>query len=149
MRTATITLAGEERLLCFSTRVTLAITQRYGSLEAMFDAIQDKNEPSKAMEVSLWVLEQMMDAGARYADHEGIDHAPPLTADEILDLSDPMEIIKMSEAIQATMTAGTGREVEAKPPKNAKAGAGRPRPRSGQRGGSGTASTSASRTTKP
>lgn len=149
MRTATITLAGEERLLCFSTRVTLDVNERFGSLEAMFDVIQDNKNPSKSMEASLWVLERMMDAGARYADHEGIEHAPPLTADEILDLCGPMEIIKMSEAIQATMTAGTGREVEAKPPKNAKAGAGRPRPKSGQRGGSGTASTSASRTTKP
>lgn len=149
MRTATITLAGEERLLCFSARTTLDINDRFGSLEAMFDVILDNKNPSKAMEASLWVLEQMMDAGARYADHEGIEHAPPLTTDEILDLCGPMDLINLSETIQTTMTAGSGREVEAKPPKNAKAGAGQPRPKSGQRGGSGTASTSASRTTKP
>ncbi len=149
MRTATITLAGQERILCFSTRVTLAINQRYGSLQAMFDALHDKEDSAKAMETSLWVLEQLMDAGARYADLEGIDHAPPLTADQILDLTGPMEIIHMSEAIQATMTAGSDREVKAAPPKNAKAGGGRPRPKSGQRGGSGTGSTLASPTTKP
>lgn len=149
MRTASITLAGKERILCLSTRVTLSITKRYGSLEAMFNALQNKDDPGKAMETSLWVLEHMMDAGDRYAEHEGIEHAPPLTADEILDLSDPTEIIQMSEAIQATMTAGTSREVEAKPPKKAKATEGKPPARPARRGGSGTGSTSASRTTKP
>ncbi len=148
MRTSTITLAGKERLLCFSTRVTLAVTQRFGSLEKMFDFLQKEEDAEKRMEASLWVLEQMMDAGYRYAQHEGMDVPEPLTTDEILDLSDPLEIVQMGAKIQETMTAGTDREVEARAPKKGKAGAGRSRPKKGPSGGSGTVSTSALVTTE-
>lgn len=146
MRTATITLAGEERILCFSTRVQLAVNSKFGSLEALFDQMRDQNAPEKAFNVSLWMLEQLMDAGYRYARHEGMEVADPLTADEILDLCSPVEILEMPSKVQETLMEGTRREVEVKPPKNAKAGAaskGKPKPKRAPSGGSGMGSTSA------
>lgn len=146
MRTATITLAGEERLLCFSTRVQLAVSSKFGSLEALFDRMRDQEDQEKAFNASLWMLEQLMDAGYRYAQHEGMEAAEPLTADEILDLCGPVELLELGSKVQETMVAGTGREVEVKPPKNAKAGAaskGKPKPKRAPSGGYGMGSTSA------
>lgn len=146
MRTATITLAGEERILCFSTRVLLAVNERFGSPEAMFDKLMDREDASGAFDASLWVLEQMMAAGAKYAKQEGLEPASPLTAEDILDLTTPGEILGLGTKIREALSAGTDREVEAKPPKNGKAGAEpgtKSKARRAPSGGSGTGSASA------
>lgn len=143
MRTATITLAGEERLLCFSTRVLLAVNSKFGSLEALFDQLRDSTDTENSLKAALWVLAQMMNAGYRYGQHEGMNVALPLTEDMILDLCSPVEILDLGSKVQEALSVGTSREVEAKPPKKAKAGADKPHGKPGRSGGSGTASTSA------
>ena len=146
MRTATITLAGEERLLCFSTRVLLAVNAKFGDLEDMFDQLRDSTDTEKSMKVALWMLAQMMNAGYRYAQHEGIETGLPLTEDMILDLCSPLEIMDLGGKVQEALAVGTSRDIEVKPPKNAKAGAvpkGKPKTKRAPSGGSGTGSTSA------
>ena len=81
MKTATVSLDGEERLLCFSTGVMEDVYSEYGGLQEFFDAMSGKNDnPIRAI---IWALDKMMDAGARYARRKGIPAAAPLTADEL------------------------------------------------------------------
>ena len=99
MRTATIDICGREYLLCFSARVVRAVTERYGGMEHIDEALSTE-DPVKALDESVWLLAAMMDGGARYA----------------MDLNDFVQIRTM---IAETMTNGTTRHVEADPGKNA------------------------------
>lgn len=116
MKTATVSLDGEERLLCFSTGVMEDVYSEYGGLQEFFDAMSGKNDnPIRAI---IWALDKMMDAGARYARRKGIPAAAPLTADELRDVCDLSDLAGLQQAVLSTITAGSAREVEAEPPKN-------------------------------
>lgn len=118
MRTAKLTINGAEHLLCFSARVLRAVTERYGGVDKLSDAL-DGGEPAKSMDEAFWVLSAMMDAGARYARHEGLDDPEPLTVDELYDLCDISDFSGLKGKIAETITAGKTTTVEAEPPKNA------------------------------
>ena len=64
MRTATIDICGREYLLCFSARVVRAVTERYGGMEHIDEALSTE-DPVKALDESVWLLAAMMDGGAR------------------------------------------------------------------------------------
>lgn len=116
MRTATIHLDGEDRILCFSTGVMEQVYEEYGDLNGFFAALTDQNgNPIKPL---VWALDKMMQAGARYAKRKGIPAAPPLTADDIRDVCDLSDFANLQTTILSTITAGSAREVEAEPPKN-------------------------------
>ena len=87
MRTASITLNGQEHLLCFSARVVRACTERYGDVSGLGDAL-DNPDKLKALDEAVWILAQMMDAGARYAKLNGLENPEPLSFDAIYDMSD-------------------------------------------------------------
>ena len=55
-----ITIAGREYPLRFTLRVVKACTERYGSLEGLFDTTQQK-DGLQALDESLWLLEAMLD----------------------------------------------------------------------------------------
>lgn len=116
MKTATITLAGEEHLLCFSTGVLEAACDKYGSSEAFFAALQSERQVDKLRTV-IWVLARMMDAGARYAKRRGIPTAPPLSEDDIRDLCGLAELAGLNAKVQESIMSGSQREVEAEPQK--------------------------------
>ena len=118
MRTAKLTINGNEHLLCFSARVIRSISERYGDRDKMGEALEQKDQ-CKALDESFWVLSTMMDAGARYAAHEGLDNPPPLTVDELLDLCDIADFAGLKGKIFETVTAGKTTTVEADAPKNA------------------------------
>lgn len=118
MRTASIEIGGKVHLLCFSARVVRAVTERYGGMENIDEALSTEN-PVKALDEAVWLLAAMMDGGARYAKMSGLETPPPLTADELLDVLDIGDFAKMRAKIAETITNGKETHVEADPGKNA------------------------------
>lgn len=119
MRTAKITLDGEEHLLCFSTGVVEAACDKYGTLDDFFDALN--GDQSTQLRTVIWALAQMMKAGANYAKRKGIDNPPPLTEADIRDGCDISDLMDLRSKVAETITSGSDRQVEATPPKNVKA----------------------------
>ena len=104
--------------MCFSARVVRSVTERYGGMEHIDEALTAE-DPVKALDEAVWLLSAMMDGGARYAKVNGIETAPALTADELLDVLDIGDFAALREKIAETVTRGTARHVEADPGKNA------------------------------
>lgn len=116
MRTATVSLDGEDRILCFSAGVMEDVYSEYGGLQEFFDAMSGKTDnPIRAI---IWALDKMMGAGARYARRKGIPAAAPLTVEDLRDVCDLSDLAGLKQAVLTTITAGNAREVEAEPPKN-------------------------------
>lgn len=120
MRTSSAVLFGKPRLLCFSTGVMLSCADRFGSVQGLFDAMSD-NDDRAHLEAMLWIAEQMMAAGERYANRFGLEPCETITAEEMLDVCGIDDIPALKSAILATVVADTDRTQEAEPPKNAEA----------------------------
>ena len=118
MRTAKIDICGRKHLLCFSARVVGSVTERCSGAENIDEAMNAKG-PIQELDEAVWLLSAMMDGGARYAKVNDIETAPPLTADELLDVLDIGDFAALREKIAETVTRGTARHVEADPGKNA------------------------------
>lgn len=119
MRTGKVEVNGNDYLLCFSLRAVRACTERYGAVEKIFDALNDKSE-LKQLDESLWLLSLMMDCGARYADEENIENPKPLSVDELYDTVDLSDMFKIKTAVAATISNGNERNVETVPDKKKK-----------------------------
>ena len=118
MRTASIEIGGKVHLLCFSARVVRAVTERYGGVEHI-DTALSAGDPLKALDEAVWLLSTMMDGGARYAKINGLETAPPLTADELLDVMDLNDFGQLRTKITEAVVSGRETHVEADPGKNA------------------------------
>lgn len=118
MRTASIEIGGKAHLLCFSARVVRAVTERYGGVERI-DTALSADDPLKALDEAVWLLSTMMDGGARYAKLNGLETAPPLTADELLDVMDLSDFGQLRTKITEVVVSGRETHVEADPGKNA------------------------------
>ena len=141
MRTATIQINEKNYLLCFSARVIKACTERYGSVEKIFDALQTE-DAMQAMEESFWLLAEMLDAGARYAKVEGMENPKPLTKEELYDVFDISSMAYIQLSIATTVTNGATREVVATPdPKEKKPAGRKKKTQTVHNGASGMAST--------
>lgn len=111
MRTATITLDGQKHLLCYSLQVLRDCAEEWGSLEATFDAVDSVNEV-EALDAALWLIVEMMEAGARYAARNGIPNAQPLSRDDLYELADASDFRALKGAILETIANGHERHVE-------------------------------------
>lgn len=118
MRTASIEIGGKAHLLCFSARVVRAVTERYGGVENI-DTALSAGDALKALDEAVWLLATMMDGGARYAKINGLETAPPLTADELLDVMDLNDFGQLRTKITEAVVSGRETHVEADPGKNA------------------------------
>ena len=76
-------------------------------------------DPLKALDEAVWLLATMMDGGARYAKINGLETAPPLTADELLDVMDLNDFGQLRTKITEAVVSGRETHVEADPGKNA------------------------------
>lgn len=137
MRTAKIDICGREYLLCFSARVVRAVTERYGGMEHIDEALSGRMQQAtadteatetttapemdavKALDEAVWLLAAMMDGGERYAKLNGLPNPHALTADELLDVLDIGDFARLRQKIAETITNGKEANVEAEPPKNA------------------------------
>ena len=118
MRTGKIKIGGEEYLGCFSTRVLANVEDYTGmSFETGLNDILKK----KSIKDIVWLITQLIDAGDRYANMEGIDNPGALTEDDIYDMVGIDDYEDMFGAVGDIVKAGTKPEIELKPGKNAKA----------------------------
>lgn len=120
MRTARITLAGKEYHLCFSARVVRACTERYGGVEHIGERLEGK-DLGKNLDEAVWLLAQMLDAGARYAKMSGLDNPPAPSTEDLYDLMGMDDFSGLKGKIFETISNGGSPAVKAEPPKNAEA----------------------------
>lgn len=115
MKSMTVTLAGQEYPLRFTLRAVKACTDRYGSLEGMFDAIQVKSGQVDVVDECLWLLKTLLDAGYRYSAANGEESPYPPDEETLLDVLDLKE---MQGVLLSAIAGDSQRTVEADPPKN-------------------------------
>lgn len=111
MRTGSIVINKKEYVLCFSARVVRACTERYGSIDNIDKHLLEGTE-TQTMDESVWLLEQMIAAGDRYAKQEGIENPAPLSYDEIYDLCGLDDLMGMRTKIFGAIADGNERKVE-------------------------------------
>ena len=110
MRTGKVEINGKEYLLCFSTRVLMALEERGGSSEAELQRIMDEHKVSDLF----WLLEKMIDAGDRYAKLEGIENPGTISGDNLIDLVGVDDYETMFQSIVGAVAAGNTPEVKVK-----------------------------------
>lgn len=113
MRTSKITVAGKEYTTCLSTRVLVALEERGGDADKELARIMQ----GKKLADLFWLLAQMIDAGDRYAELEGLDNPGTLSLDELMDRMGPDDYEAMTGALADTVKAGSTPTVESKPAK--------------------------------
>lgn len=111
MRTTTVVIAGKERVLCFSTFVVKACTDRYGDVSKIDEALTNE-KVGEVLEEALWIMSQMMIAGAKYCDMMGVEHEPPLTAEELSYVCDISDFEAVTSKIRETITVSSASDVE-------------------------------------
>ncbi len=112
MKTVNVTIGGEKRVLCYSLRVVNAIEDTFGG-EAEMRAKLSSGKTSQAIDITTWLMAQMMLAGKQYADKNGIPCPEPLTQDDLLDNCDVNDMLEMQKQIQAALAIGSKQDVEA------------------------------------
>lgn len=114
MRTAKMSVDGREYLLCFSGRVIRNVTEKFGSLPAMYEAFSQE-EQEKSLDAAVWVLSQMIQAGDRYAKLNGLENPGMLSFDDLYDLFDINDFTGIYSKIKETIRSGKQQTVTAVP----------------------------------
>lgn len=118
MRTAKMSVAGQERLLCFSARVVRECTERYGGIEHLGEQLSGQDD-EKNLSEAVWLLAQMLDAGDRYAKLTGQENPAAPTYEDLYDLLGMDDFSGLKDKIAETISVGGTAVVSAEPPKNA------------------------------
>lgn len=116
MRTAKAKIHDKEYIICFSTRVLMALEEREGDSSAGLEKIMKTQKVSDVF----WLLAQMIDAGDRYAKIEGIDNPGTISYDELVDTLGVDEYQDVFGAITEAVQKGTKPDVQTKSVKNVK-----------------------------
>lgn len=123
MKVITRHICGEDRVLCYSIRVSKEVTARFGK-GGVREAVKG-GDAAETLDAVVWMLQLLMDAGKRYADKNGIPCPPAPGIDDLLDDYGLDDLEGIYSAINDAMTAGKQQEVEAET-KNAAATQGAP-----------------------
>lgn len=118
MRVITVEIGGEKRVLCYSLRVIKAIEQKFGGEGEMRAKLTEGT--GQAVDITCWLMSQLMTGGKKYADKMGIACPDPLSAEDMLDLYDVGDLMEMQRTIQSALAAGMTQDVTAES-KNAEA----------------------------
>lgn len=131
-RTRYINIAGKEYPMRFSLGVSLAITDKYGSLEEMAKKVTNKENESEVFRTVIWLLETFIKQGCAYKnifepDIPAPENAPvkdgkyiPLTADEIMIGIETNDLSEATKKIFEVIGKGSKQEVKEKEGKDAK-----------------------------
>lgn len=119
MKRIELPVAGKTYPLCFSLRVVQSIGEKFGGVEQMDTALTGGGDALTALKNCVWMLVQMLEAGARYDRGNGAEPAPPPDEDDLLDLFGLDDLADLKGSLMAAIAAGKERTVEAEPGKNA------------------------------
>ncbi len=108
-RTTPIEIDGVTYLMVYSNAVTLAITERYGDQD--FSAAIADAPPAKKLREVVWLTTQLINAGARYAKHRGVE-APVISEEDFLDLTTPDDLSTLESKITAAIVGSSRTSVE-------------------------------------
>lgn len=122
MKCRVVELCGQQYPLRFSLRVVRDCTERYGSIENIFNAmqVQEGQEGGQIVDEILWLLGAMLDAGYRYARLNGESTPAPPDADTLLDV---LDIQDAQRTLMDAMVGDSVRTVEAESEKNGRTAA--------------------------
>lgn len=120
MRSGTISIDGQRHVLCFSVRVVRNCAERYGSLSGIHEALSCEDQV-KVLDESLWLLAQMMEAGAKYAAEKGVENAAPLTVDDLYDCCGFDDLAGIRASVMQTINNGKRTSIEVESSPNAEA----------------------------
>ena len=109
-----MTIDGREHLLCFSGRVLRSVTEKFGGVREMYEAFHSEDETAN-LDAAVWALAQMVDAGDRYAQLNGLPNPGRYTAEDLYDLIDINDFTGIYSKIRETITSGKQRTIDAKP----------------------------------
>lgn len=116
MKTGKVRIGDKDYITCFSTRVLLALEDKYGDSTEAINQIMTNRKITDLF----YLLQLMLDAGDRYAKLEGIENAGTLSFDELVDSVGVDDYETMFSAITAAVSAGTKASVEVEAPKKTK-----------------------------
>ena len=114
MRTAKMTINSREHLLCFSGRVLRSVTEKFGGVTEMYEAFNSGDQAAR-LDAAIWALAQMVDAGDRYAQLNGLPNPGRYTPEDLYDLIDINDFTGLYGKIRETITSGSRRTVDARP----------------------------------
>ena len=103
-------ICGEERVLCYSLRVTKAVTEKYG--KGIREKLKDSST-EETLDVVIWLLAQMLQAGKKYADKIGMPCPPAPSEEDMLDCYGLDDLSELYGTFTETMQAGAEQSVEA------------------------------------
>ena len=118
MKVITRHICGEDRVLCYSLRVSKAITEKFGS-GGIRESLKGDN-PAETLDAVIWMLSLLMAAGKKYADKNGMKCPDAPSEDDMLDDYGLDDLADLMGLANDAMAAGAQQEVEAES-KNAEA----------------------------
>lgn len=118
MRTTEIEIAGTAYPLCFSVRVMRDCAERYGEFGKIDEALRGGTQ-AKTLDELLWLMSRLMDAGARYAARNGLEHPEALSREELYDLCHVGDVVMLRSKVTEAIRVGQKTNIEVEPGKNA------------------------------
>lgn len=118
MRTSSINIKGKDHLMCFSARAINACVEKYGSVDNLYSNMNAAD--GSGLSAVLWFISVLLEAGDRYAKHNGIANEEPPTHDDLLDTYGLDDLEQLTTAIQEAITAGSEETVKTEETKKAK-----------------------------
>ena len=117
MRVSKIKINNKEYPACFSTRVAFACEERSGSVAKELDKVSKESQAGKLKEL-FWLIYELLKAGKKYSELEGIETEPLISYEDMLDSVGVSDYKYLVSSVTETVAEGNKRKTEIAPPKN-------------------------------
>lgn len=118
MKTSKVKINDKEYMLCFSTRVAFACEERNSSISEEMNIIFNDTEKGRTKEL-FWLLYEMLKAGAKYSEIEGIENPALMSYDDLIDSLGVSDYSSLFSSVADAVKNGSERNVEVEALKNA------------------------------
>lgn len=115
MRLKMVNIGGKEYPACFSTRVMMDLEEKGGTIQSALTAIAESEKVSDLFHL----LHQMLLAGHRYSERQGLPHSGELSFDELIDSVGIDDYKSVFSEVMSIVRVSSETTVEATAPKNA------------------------------
>ena len=115
MRIKMVTIGGKEYPACFSTRVMMDLEEKGGTIQSALTAIAKSGKVSDLFHL----FHQMLLAGHRYSERQGLPHSGERSFDELIDSVGIDDYKPVFSEVMSIVRVSSETTVEATAPKNA------------------------------